>query len=148
MAATNYAFRVLAGKHIGVDPETNQERTYQPGEIVHTNQDLNRMFDQRGMPPKFGRVHQDQVSDNSARIPGESLADYRKRLLALADAEEAKEKTSAELKDAPDGPPNFDKMSLSQMKAFAEENEIDLEGAANEKQIRQVLKNACAPVTV
>lgn len=146
--ATKFAFRVLAGSHIGADPETGKERMYRPGDIVHTDLDLNRMFDQRGMPPKFGRIFNDQVVDTSARVPGETLAAYRQRLLALADAEEAKEKSTAEIKEAPDGPPNFDNMTLSRMKAFAEENEVDLEGAANEKQVRAILKQATSPITV
>lgn len=165
-------FRVLQGLHTDTDPNASpskpgfprKDRTYGPGEIISTTQDLIARYNAPGSI-KFERVDEYAVDANFNplhRRPNESPEQYRVRMQELADAalKSAMDITSSVTPEG-DGEGDegakslsaspeevFDSMTREQLIKHAQEEEIDLGGAKSKADILKLVKEHAAQLVL
>lgn len=141
--AKKFRFKVANGSHVTGRGENKV--IHKRGDIIETDQDLSK-HNKLG-PPRFVRVYEDGSTDEGSQVvvtrsspmdqqPGESDAAYSARLLevAAAKADTAKAKEEDDLK--------LEKMTVAQLRQFAADEEIDLEGETTKDAILKILRTA------
>jgi hypothetical protein len=114
-------FRLLNGKYIGNDRQGN-ERVYMAGvpgrDVIDTDIDLKK-YDFQGFTPKFERIIEGQPEPTDP--------------YATAAVQQAAPVAVAEL-------PDFNKMSLEQLKAYAKDEEIPLPNSNKREDLIKSIK--------
>lgn len=168
---TKMKFRVLQGLHTDTDPDAPppkpgfplKDRTWGPGEIITTTQDLIKRYNAPGSI-KFERVDEYAVDANFNplhRRPNESPAQYRVRMQELADAalKSAMDMTDGTVPADGEGDEGakslsaspeevFDAMTREQLIKHAQEEEIELGGAKSKADILKLVKEHAASLVL
>lgn len=80
-------YRLLEGGHIETDPETGKTRTFNKGDVFHSDLDLCKRFNARGMMGKFELIADHRSSPDhpflSQPAPGETQEEFETRQLRL-----------------------------------------------------------------
>lgn len=131
-------FQVLGGKHqvsLPLEGGVTRLDIYVPGDIVETDENLVAMWNRPGSK-KFARVA-DSVPMLCSRLDA-------RRLDISADPEPPPIEPVQDFSDREGRPDDvqssddtFSKMTIAQLHAVAEENEIDLDGATRKDDIRE-----------
>lgn len=130
-----FKFKLLAGRHDEPDRTRPQNahgrhprRIYREGEVVETDVDLAKRFNVPGYPPKFAAVEEpaERIVYVDRPVPAEAAG-----AVATADIPSA-EKLS--------------EMSLAELRQFAEDEEIDVDGATTKSTVIRLIRASLAGV--
>ncbi len=120
-------YRTRSG-HVGLDLN-DKPRTWGPGEVIETNQDLSR-HNAPGMTPKF------ELLEDRPQAPQAGLKEMPAQPTAPQfNPNPGKAPVSTSRSD------NLDNLGVKELQALAAEEEIDLKGATKKEDIVKILRS-------
>jgi len=121
MPTTQYKFKLLRGIHSEGMDAGNRPCIYEPGDIIATNNDLQR-HNVNGMLPRFELLTNDSPAPKPEAIPKK-----------IPPIEQAQPKQDDE---------GWEKMTMAELRSMAAEEEIDLGGVTKKADLIVVIKGA------
>lgn len=137
-------YQLVMGRHMGDDPVTNTKRIWafnQPGHnVVPSRDNLCKRF-----PNKFRLLTEGttaNVDPETLMRPGETLNEFANRMTELARVRGGGSAQSLTSNDPAPGTSleTFDGMTIAELKAYAESEEIDLGPATKKEDILRIVK--------
>ena len=131
---SKYKFKILAGGHtenLGTD-QTPKLKKYVMGDIVESNQELDRMFNSPGAT-KFARLDYEEPDTEESLKKLEEELQRRKAALKAPKPVETADKNDDD---------NLSKKSIPELREIAKANGIDLGKANSHDAIRKIIEEA------
>ncbi len=138
-------YKLFFGGH--VEGRGPTRKMYKPGDVIESSFDLTTLNSKNpSAQKKFGRMYDDGSTDFTGpaivrkspmdRQDGESDADYSARLFKLASELTAKAEAAKVDNE------KLDRMTVAELKKYADDNEIDLDGAIKKDEILEIIRTS------
>lgn len=136
-------FRLLRGKYVSGNKADakNPRRTYNKGDLIETEVDLTKFNGPPPMQPKFARADDYGAPGMEAYSQPPTARELEKlrqdRVKGTSETLDEPEVDATDSEDAEDG---LDDYTVAQLKEYAANEEIDLEGATRKEDILRAIR--------